>query len=558
MTGNVRTIAAMLASAGLALGAVGCATTSEDRAMTVDSRGGEVPAALLTVAERSDWTATSTYAETLALLSELDRRSDLVTLSFIGETVEGRRIPMLTVGDPPHGSPERARRDGKLVVLLIGNIHAGEVCGKEAFPMLVRDLLLNPHAERSRAILDAMTLLIVPDFNADGNERVSPTNRPGQVGPVAGMGTRQNARGLDLNRDCMKAREPETRAMLALLNRWNPDLIIDAHTTNGSYHRYALTYAAPQNPAGHYDPMLFVRDTLLPEVSRRVKANAGYDTFFYGNFNDDRTAWETYDALPRFQGNYHGLRGRMSVLLEAYSYASYRDRVLATLEFTRECLLFAAERAEDVRLLNERAEREVASKGRVLDERDAVAIRSRLAPFPRPVVIPAYEPPQDADALWRGVVASALRGEVPDLGAPTEVRVWHYGRYEPALTVVRPLEYAIPPGHDAVIDTLRAHGIVVDAVTVPRVVTAEVYAIDEVRRAEREFQGVRGAMVEATARRVALPIGPGWHVVRLGQPLGTLAVYLLEPESDDGLAHWGFFDESLAPGRDFPVLRVVN
>lgn len=152
---------------------------------------------------------------------------------------------------------------------------------------------------------------------------------------------------------------------------------------------------------------------------------------------------------------------------------------------------------------------------------------------------------------------SALRNEVPDLGAPVDLTVRHFGRYEGTLSVARPLEYAIPGGHDEVIETLRAHGVTVEPVTVPRVITAEVYEIESVARADREFQGVRGALVEARSRRTATTIGRGWHVVRMSQPLGTLAAYLLEPESDDGLAHWGFFDAHLAEGRDFPVLRVV-
>jgi hypothetical protein len=476
----------------------------------------------------------------------------------MGTTAEGRRIPMLIVGEPPYATAAAARRSGKLVVLLLANIHAGEVCGKEAFPMLVRDIALAPNAERNRALLNRMTLLVVPIYNADGNERVSPTNRPGQVGPVNGMGQRANENGLDLNRDYMKAQAVETRAMLDLLTKWDPDLIIDSHTTNGSYIRYALTYAAPQNPAGHYDPMLFVRDTMLPEVARRVSERTGYETFFYGNLNAERTEWETYDALPRFGGNYHGLRNRMSVLLEAYSYASYQDRVLATLEFTRECLAFAAERADDIRLLNARAAQDTIEKGRKVDDLDMIAIRSRLLPFDKPVTILAYESPSDPDAMWESVKASALRNEVPDLGAPVDLSVSHLGRYEGTHSVSRPLEYAIPPGHERVIDTLRAHGVVVEPVTVPRVITAEVYAIDEVQRSERDYQGVRGVLVEATPRRTATTIGGGWSIVRLAQPLGTLAVYLLEPESDDGLAHWGFFDALLQPGSDFPILRVVN
>lgn len=557
MNTKVHSLLAAFACAVAAL--AGCATRPgvEPMAQT-DASEAPVPTALLTVAERSDWRATATYDETIALCAELERRSDLVTLRFIGTTHEGRRIPMLIVGDRPHATAQQARRGGKIVALLFANIHAGEVCGKEAFPMLVRDIVLNPRAERNRAILDRMTLLVLPIYNADGNERFSPTNRPGQVGPVEGMGQRANAQGLDLNRDYMKARAPETRAMLRLLTDWDPDIVFDSHTTNGSYIRYTLTYGAPQNPASPHDPMLFVRDTMLPEVGRRVLDRAGYDTFFYGNFNRDRTAWETYDALPRFGGNYHGLRGHMSVLLEAYSYASYRDRVFSTLEFTRDALLFAAERSDDIRFMNERARRAVVEKGRVYDETDTVPIRSRLVAFDRPVTVKAFAPVEDRQAHRRAVVESALRNEVPDLGEPMDVEVKHYGRYEPTLSVVRPLEYAIPPGHDAVIENLRAHGLVVEPVRVPRVVTAEVYTVDAVTRAEREFQGVRTVLVDATPRRTATPIGEGWHVVRTAQPLGILAVYLLEPQSDDGLAHWRFFDDSVREGADFPVLRVVN
>jgi hypothetical protein len=555
-----RVLSGVVLVSGAAMALCACATdgTRTEPMARTPASDTAVPTSLLTIAESSDWTSTATYEQTLALCSELDRRSDLVSLSFMGTTTEGRRIPLLIVGDPPYATAAAARRAGKLVVLLFANIHAGEVCGKEAFPMLVRDIALAPNAERNRVLLDSMTLLVVPIYNADGNEQINPTNRPGQVGPVNGMGQRPNANGLDLNRDYMKAQAVETRAMLDLLTKWNPDLILDSHTTNGSYIRYALTYAAPQNPAGHYDPMLFVRDTMLPEVARRVSERTGYETFFYGNLNSDRTEWETYDALPRFGGNYHGLRNRMSVLLEAYSYASYQDRTLATLAFTRECLAFAAERADDIRLLNDRAAEDTIEKGRKVDDLDMVAIRSRLIPFDKPVTILTYETPSDPAAMWESVKASALRNEVPDLGTPEDISVSHLGRYEGTLSVSRPLEYAIPPGHDRVVETLRAHGIVVEPVTLPRVVTAEVYAIDEVQRSERDFQGVRGVLVEATPRRTATTIGGGWNIVRLGQPLGTLAVYLLEPESDDGLTHWGFFDDALQPGNDFPILRVVN
>src|SRR5690606_30589982 len=153
-------------------------------------------------------------------------------------------------------------------------------------------------------------------------------------------------------------------------------------------------------------------------------------------------------------GNYHGLRNRMSVLLEAYSYASYRDRVECTLEFTRECLAFAAEHADEIRAINARAAEETVERGRSFDERDLIPVRAALAAFDEHATLLTYEAHEDQRAVWEAVRESALRNEVPDLGAPLDLRVQHFGRYEPSLLIVRPLEYAIPPGHDNVIENL--------------------------------------------------------------------------------------------------------
>src|SRR5262249_46123239 len=150
-------------------------------------------------------------------------------LTELGRTAEGRSIPLLIVADPPVRAAAEASRSGKLIVLAIGGIHAGEVCGKEALPMLLREVFSGPHPPA----LKDLVLAVVPNFNADGNERVSKFNRPGQVGPEAGMGQRANARGLDLNRDFVKLEAPETRSLVRFLNQWNPHLFIDTHTTNG-------------------------------------------------------------------------------------------------------------------------------------------------------------------------------------------------------------------------------------------------------------------------------------------------------------------------------------
>ena len=482
-----------------------------------------------TVAETSRWQATATYAQVIELMERLDRRSRILHLAWMGRTSEGRPIPLAVIASPPIESAAQARESGKVIVFAFGNIHAGEVCGKEALLILARQLALDP----DNPLLADVIVVLAPIYNADGNDRMSPDNRPGQDGPRLGMGERTNAQGLDLNRDWVKLESPEARAMVRFLTEWNPHVTIDTHTTNGSRHRYALTYAAPLNPSGHPRPIEFVRDVMLPEVTRALRVRTGYDTFFYGNFNDDMTEWRTYSPLPRFGGPYRGLRAQMSVLSEAYAYASYRDRVHATLEFVREIIQFTAANARRVIEVSERARRETIRAGRNPQPDDTVGIRHRLAAFTGPAIVKGYRP--DARDV------------------PQDHRVLHLGRFEPTRSVRRPWAYVVDARQAAVVGKLREHGI--EVTPFDGVATVEVYTITGVERADEAFQGHHLLRIEADAAIERRTFDDA-ILVPTAQALGTLAVYLLEPESEDGLAAWGLFDGGIEAGVEFPVYRV--
>jgi hypothetical protein len=482
-----------------------------------------------TVAETSMWRATATYPQVVELLERLDRRSRILHLDSMGRTSQGKRIPLAIIANPPLESAAEARSSGKVIVFAFGDIHAGEVCGKEALLILARQLALDP----DNPLLQHVIVVLAPIYNADGNDRMSPDNRPGQDGPIQGMGERANAQGLDLNRDYVKLDSPEAVAMVRLLTDWNPHVTIDTHTTNGSRHRYTLTYAAPLNPSGHAASIEFVRDVMLPEVTRALRLRTNYDTFFYGNFNQELSEWRTYSPLPRFGGPYRGLRGQMSVLSEAYAYATYRDRVHATLEFVREILQFTAANADRVIEVAQRARRETIDAGRNPQPDDMVGIRHRPAAFAEPAIVKGY------------------RSDAPDI--PQDHRVLHLGRFEPTRSVRRPWGYIVDNRATAIIDKLRQHGIEVTPFN--GVATVEVYRLTEVERSEAEFQGHHLLLIEADAAIERRTFDDA-VLVPTAQPLGTLAVYLLEPESEDGLAAWGLFDERLDVGVEYPVYRV--
>lgn len=547
-----------------------------------------IPDDLLTVAERSDYRATARYADVMDLLRRLADTTlpgslpgaGLARLGRMGFTAENREIPLLIIADPPVASAAEAEASGKPVYFAFGNIHAGEVCGKEALPMLAREILSRPQAPENRVLLDHAVIVLAPIYNADGNERVSKDNRPGQVGPEEGMGTRANAGGLDLNRDYTKLVAAETRAMASFLADWRPHLIIDTHTTNGSKHRWTITYESPLHAAAHPAPVRFVRDDLLPDARRRLR-EAGYESFWYGELSDDGKEWRTYSAQARFGGNYHGLIGRASVLCEAYAYAPYKDRVLATLAFVRACFASATERRDALLAACARADEDTETAGIAPAPDDMVALRHRIAAFPDAVMFQGYAPRPEGEPA-----ATNPHEPRPD-DAPADWPVTHYGRFEPTLAVPRPAGYLVPGRLRKVVETLALHGLrmsaLEDAASLPATLEIEEHTITAVARAEQPFQGVRLTTFdterarsvrrfEGTPRTVQEIRGergargeapPEWWFIPTAQPLGTLAVILLEPGSEDGLGAWGMLDDATtgeppAAGSVFPVLRVMR
>ena len=516
------------------------------------------PEDLLTVAEQSNYTATATSDEVLALIDRIKAKSEILRTSELGRTHEGRVIPLIILANPPVESVDAAVAASKErqapIVFIMANIHAGEIEGKEACLMFARELAL----DRNHELLKHLIVIIAPNYNADGNDRFDDVakNRPGQDGPPE-VGIRRNAQDLDLNRDYIKLEAPETRALVKFLHACDPTLTIDCHTTNGSLHRYTLTYDTPLNPSSHPLTYSLLREDLLPTVTERVRATTGYEMFYYGNFNKEHTAWETYSSMPRFGANYQGLRGQMTILSEAYTYAPYKDRVLCTLALIREVCTYAAANASKLLEAQQRIASETIAAGVNPQPDDVVGIRHKVAAFPELATVQGYE---EAAGGEGGSLADLSK----PLGPPRDYSCVHLGRFEATRSVRRPVAYIVPMELTNVIDVLKAHGVEMEIApnTAPKnprtpvLVNADIYKIDSIARRGRAFEGHELVTVEATAQQVRRAPPANCYMIRTAQPLGNLIVYMLEPESEDGLVAWNFFDDVLGEGAEFPVWRV--
>lgn len=494
--------------------------------------------ALLTVAEKSNYEATSRYNDVVAFLRDLKSHSSQMTLHSFGKTTEGRDLLMAVFSELPIYSPIQALKSQKPIVLLQNNIHAGEVCPKEASMMLMRELVFGD----LNALLKHLIILVIPIYNADGNERISEANRLSQVGPEKGVGVRTNALGLDLNRDYMKIEAQETEHLIGdVYVQWSPDVIIDGHTTDGSRHGYDLTYGFPQNPNAYKKLIDFTRDTMLPAVRERIKKDTGIEMFYYADFLDFRhpeKGWATYSHHARYGASYGGLQNRIAILMETYSYVSFKRRITAAYHFMRECLEFTARNASRIKALVREAELDAITRGTFYDEKkNIIGLDIEKVAFEKPVTVIGYEIKEKKNP--DGTITYLPTTKKKLYSAP------YFGKYRITRSVARPLAYLIPKAEHRIIKKLKQHGIAVETLLSELTAAVEYFKVNDIKVSEQCFQGHREVTISVERIPTKKTFQPGDFVVPMSQPSSHVAAGLLEPDSDDSLAHWNAFDNYL-------------
>jgi hypothetical protein len=536
---------------------------------------------LKTTPEATGYKSTSTYDDVVKFMKAVDEASPIVFYTTYGTTTEGRAMPLAIVGTGlKDASPASVKASGKLRVHIQANVHAGEVEGKEAALVLLREFALGQHKDW----LQSMVFLVTPDYNADGNEKFALTNRQRQNGPINGMGTRANAQNLNINRDYMKLDTPEAKAFVKLWNDYDPHVGFDLHTSDGSYHGYYLTYSPPLNPDTDPAIMKIMTDEWFPAVTKEMKAKHGWNSFYYGNVSTPggrgaggggrgrggtppppcqnltpdpavTRAWATFEHVPRYHNNYVGLRNRFALLSEAYAYATFEDRIKATNYFMEEALNFAGQNAA-------RLKKAVADADR---EKLTAAVLATTARMKRGGMVEVLM--GEVEAI-KNPVNNADMCNRKDVVKPEQMvdMMW----FEPATTETAPSAYYVPAEATKAIELLKAHGIqmrqlrrallggentptaVGDRLTAP----LEAFQIMS-NTAGQTYEGHAIRKLEGKWGRVfdmGVPAG-AWEVP-MNQPLGRLAFYLLEPASDDGLVAWNALDDQLRDGTTrYPILR---
>jgi hypothetical protein len=508
----------------------------------------------LTRAERTGYRETSLHADVMEFIRALS--SPQLKVEIVGTSLEGREMPLLILNSKGAFTPVEAARQKVPSVLIVNNIHAGEVEGKEASLMLAREIVQGGRPDW----ISGMTLLILPLFNVDGNDRISPRNRAlnlatrdGQIGPDGGVGTRTTSEGINLNRDYVKVEAREMRLLNEkIFHAWKPVLTVDCHTTDGSLHAYELTYGTAMNPAGEAAPAEYVSRRMLPEVSKRLFERTRIRTAFYGNWVDETDpskGWRTYSHKPRYGSHYRGLCGMMDILSETYSYLPFEARVRANREFLVEVLNYCARNILEMKSIVDTARARTATgpAGRVPIESELDPSGDEIEILRRPFSVTIHDG------------GDSIRYTNFQQGEAKAVRTRYLGRFRPTRWVERPFGYLVPGGDERLREALRLHDIRFEAAPVGKAFQGNAFFVSSVAHdfdpdcgvSPRQVTRVTGAW-SPTRRKIE----PDTLLISVAQPQGNLVVYLFEPESDDGLTTWGFFDSVLQTGKPHPVIRL--
>ncbi|WP_233510983.1 M14 family metallopeptidase [Dyella psychrodurans] len=503
-----------------------------------------------TPAESSHFRTTPSYEQTQAYLQRLQQAApDKIKLETFGITPRG--LPMTVVIASSNGTftPDVARAAHKPIVLLQAGIHPGEIEGKDAGLMLLRDIAV---AGKYPHLLDHVVLVYIPVFSVDGHENSSPYNRINQNGPDS-MGFRGQAQYLNLNRDYIKADAPEMQAWLKLWQTWLPDFLVDVHTTDGADYQYDLTWYTEDphklDPAVAAWQHKTIVDEAMPAYEKHGHLASIYLEFRDGR--DPRKGIENFGSGPRFSTGYAALQNRPALLVETHMLKSYAVRVYAVYDLLH--VLLDDINRDPAALLAATAKADADTIARMQDAKAQVPLTFRLDPTPAPFELKGYAFTQTHSDISNDAWIQY------DPTRPETYRIDNWNNLLPDLSIAPPAAYVVPGEWTSIIEKLDAHGIAYRRIGHPmKEVDATAYQLDEPQWSSTPFEGhlmLRNFTLRAVPAEVTLPAGS--VIVPMNQRAANVAIELLEPQAPDSLLRWGFLN-AIFETKEYGEPRVLE
>jgi hypothetical protein len=480
--------------------------------------------------EKSGFKKTPNYLQTINNCQKLDSASKWIKYTSFGKSPQGRDLPLLIVDKHANFTPEKVKASGNAIFLIQAGIHSGEIDGKDAGLMLIRDLVM---LKKQADLLDNITLLFIPIFNVDGHERSSHYNRINQNGPEE-MGWRVTAQNLNLNRDFMKADSPEMQQWLTLFNSWLPDFLVDCHVTDGADYQYVVTYGLEgyDNVAA---PLRNLTHELVDPYLNKKMSKAGFPMFPYVMFrrwDDIRSGLRAGAASPRFSTGYGVIQNRIFLLIETHMLKDYQTRVSGTYNLLRSVMQLIHQysgKLKEINLLSDQSTRNLSGKYLPLNmensQNDSTILKFKGVEYDR---FPSNISGKD----W--VVYHPDRNKT--------YQMTYFNRVFVKDSVLVPFAYLIPMEWNKEIERLKLHGIKISYLAKDTSLTVSSYKFSDIKWPDKSYEGRQQPGFEITPIEEIRDYPKGTPVVLLNQRTNRVIVNLLEPKAPDSFVSWGFWN----------------
>jgi hypothetical protein len=488
----------------------------------------------LTQAERTSFQETSRYDETVDYCKKLMAASPWIQYTSFGKSPEGRDLPLVIASREKLFTSEAAHQKNRVVVLIINGIHAGEIAGKDASLMLLREMVITKKLE---SLLENVIVMVVPIYNVDGHERFGAYNRINQNGPKE-MGWRTTSQNLNLNRDFMKADQPETQAMLKLYTEWLPEFMLDNHISDGADFQYDILYIVQKEPVIASPLFQYWKDKLEPQLVSDL-TKSGHVTGPYFEMIDAKNPMagiEMSFASPRFSDGYTTYQNRLGMTAETHSLKPYETQVRGNYDLMISLLKELNNSGANLKQTELKMDEETTALGNSYDVNRKFPIRFDL------------DKQKKESILWHGVEykieSSAISGakKIVYGKKPYDITIPVYKTVETVESLAPPLAYLIPPQWTEVIDRLQFHNIAISRTSAPHSGKFETYRFQNTKWPEEPFEGRFSPTYEVTKVNEQRDFPEGSVLVRLNQRTNRVILGLLEPQSTDSFVAWGFFN----------------
>jgi len=478
--------------------------------------------------ERSNKNKTATYDEAILFYKQLAKTYPQSKFLTYGTTDFGKPLNLLVLSKDKVFDPVQIRRSDKRILLINNGIHPGEPEGIDASMMLARDLLKN------NMLPDNVVICIIPVYNIDGSFNRSSTSRANQNGPEA-YGFRGNSKNYDLNRDFIKTDSKNSAAFQLIFNTWQPEVMVDTHTSNGSDYQYTMTLIPTQKDKLNAILSGYLTQTMVPALYTEMQKK-GFELIPYINSVEEtpEAGITGFIESPRYSTGYAALHNTIGFMPETHMLKAFDKRVESTYKLLQTYVDLVSRDAKVIGQNKRKADEAVAKQHSFplswkLNEKiyEMLTFKGFAAKY-KPSTV------SGADRLYY------------DRNSPFTKQIKYWNKFEPLVTVEKPVAYVIPKAWDRVITLLKLNGVKVQQLAENQDLTVESYYITDYKTATRPYEGhYLHNTVQLDTKKQSLKFYAGDYIVYVNQPQNRYIVETLEPQATDSFFSWNFFDSVL-------------